>query len=37
VRIANEVVALVIERGVEEELIVLDLKVLVLLANPALA
>jgi hypothetical protein len=37
VGLANEVVALVIEGGVEEELLVLELEVLVLLADPALA
>ncbi len=36
-RLANEVVALVVERGVEEEALVLNLEVLVLLADPALA
>src|SRR5680860_484096 len=37
VRVAHEVVALMIEGGVEEELIVLDLEVLALLTDPALA
>jgi hypothetical protein len=37
VRVAHEVVALMVEGGVEEELIVLDLEVLALLADPALA
>jgi len=37
VRLANEIVALMVEGGVQEELVVLDLEVLVLLADPALA
>ena len=37
VRLAHQVVALVIERRVEEEPVVLDLEVLVLLADSALA
>src|SRR5215208_5926247 len=37
VRGANEVVPLVVERGVEEEPVVLDLEVLVLLTDPAFA
>ena len=37
VRLADEVVALVVERGVEEEAVVLELEVLVLLADAALA
>ena len=37
VRLADEVVALVVEGRVEEELLVLELEVLVLLADPALA
>ncbi len=36
VGLANEVVALVVEGGVEEELVVLDLEMLVLLADTAL-
>ena len=37
VRLAHQVVALVVEGRVEEEALVLELEVLVLLANPALA
>ena len=37
VRLAHDVVALVVERGVQEEPVVLELEVLVLLADPALA
>ena len=37
VGLADEVVALVIEGGVEEEAVVVELEVLVLLADPALA
>ncbi len=37
VRLAHQVVSLVVEGRVEEEAVVLDLEVLVLLANPALA
>ena len=37
VRLADEVVALVVEGGVEEEAVVVELEVLVLLADPALA
>ena len=37
VRLADQVVALVVEGGVEEEAVVLDLEVLLLLADPALA
>jgi hypothetical protein len=36
-RLADEIVALVVEGGVEEEPLVLYLEVLVLLANPSLA
>src|SRR5829696_2975923 len=36
-RLADQVVALMVERGVEEELVVLDLEVLVLLPDPTLA
>ena len=36
VRLAHEVVALVVEGRIEEELLVLELEMLVLLANPAL-
>jgi hypothetical protein len=36
-RLAHQVVLLVIEGGVEEEAFVLELEVLVLLADPALA
>jgi hypothetical protein len=35
--LADQVVALVVERGVEEELLVFDLEVLVVLADSALA
>jgi len=37
VRLPDEVVLLVVERGVEEEAVVLDLEMLVLLADSALA
>ena len=37
VRLADEVVALVIEGGVEEEAVVVELEMLALLADPALA
>ena len=37
VGLAHQVVALVVEGGVEEEAVVLELEVLVLLADPALA
>ena len=37
VRLADEVVALVVEGGVEEEAVVLELEMPVLLADPALA
>jgi hypothetical protein len=37
VRLADQVVPLVVERGVQEEAVVLDLEVPVLLANAALA
>ena len=37
VRLADEVVALVVERRIEEELLVLELEVLVLLADSALS
>ena len=36
-RLAHEVVPLVVERGVEEEVVVLDLEMLVLFADAALA
>ena len=36
-RLAHQIVALVVERGVEEEAVVLDLEMLVLLADSALA
>jgi hypothetical protein len=36
-RLAHQVVALMVEGGVEEELVVLDLEVLVVLLDPALA
>jgi hypothetical protein len=36
VRVADEVVALMVEGGIEEELLVLELEVLVLLPDPAL-
>ena len=37
VRVPDDLVALVVERGVEEEAVVLDLEMLVLFANAALA